>query len=86
MVALARSLPLMSVSRRSNGRASVEIWEPGVEPVYARIFPARAAPAAFAGATATRYACAACGFVILTVGVARDATVVVCEMFLAGAV
>jgi hypothetical protein len=54
--------------------------------VYARIFLARPAPAAFAGATAARYACPACCFVIVTVGVARDATVVVCGIVFARAV
>jgi hypothetical protein len=53
--------------------------------VSARIFPARAAPAVLVDATAARYACPACCFVILTAGVVRDATVVVCELFFAGA-
>src|SRR6185437_137245 len=86
VAAIPRSLPLSSVSRRSNGRASTEIWEPGVASVYARIFAARTAPAAFAGRTAARYACPACCFVIVSAGVVCDATVVVCEMFFAGAV
>ena len=74
---------MSSLSRRSNGRASAEIWEPGVESVYARIFLARAAPAAFAAATAARYACPACCFVIVAAAVVRAATVVGCETFFA---
>jgi len=52
--------------------------------VYARIFPANAAPAAFGAATAARYACPAWCLEIVTAGVVRDATVVVCETFFAG--
>jgi hypothetical protein len=76
---------LSSVSRRSSGRASAEIWEPEVESAYTHIFPARAAPTAFAGATAARYAWPACCFVIVAAGAVRDATVVVCKMFFARA-
>ena len=77
---------MSSVSRRSNGPASAEIWEPEVESVYTRILPARAAPAAFAGATAARYACPARCVVSATAGAVRDANVVACKLFFARAV
>jgi hypothetical protein len=51
-----------------------------------RVRSARAAPAAFVAATVARDACGACGLVIAIAAVVRDAPLVVCEMFFAGAV